>query len=144
MLLEDGSVMAMLRIPGFPFELEDTAVRNARRRQLNTLLRSIADDNVTLGIHFVRHAREDRPHRSLPAGGFARQFFEAYEHNCLAGLWRNDWFLSVVVSPRLQAAGQVRARLADLPLIGPRLRRSTPAGDGLLSQIEDLSFIVLA
>ena len=72
-LLEDGSVMSMIALPGFAFELEQTSVRNARRRQLNTLFRAIADDNATLGIHFVRHARRDRAHRSAPQHGFARR-----------------------------------------------------------------------
>ena len=144
MLLEDGSVMAMIRVSGFPFELEDTGIRNARRRQLNTLMRAIADDNLTLGVHFVRHARQDRPHRDPPRHGFARRFFDAYAQNALSGLWRNDWLLSIVVSPRMQSAGQVRSRLTELPVIGRRLRRAGQASDSALSQLEDATFIVLA
>ena len=48
-LLEGGGVMSMITLPGFPFELEDTAVRNTRRRQLNTLFRAIADDTCRTG-----------------------------------------------------------------------------------------------
>jgi len=143
-LLEGGGVMAMIESPGFPFELQDTSVRNTRRRQLNTLFRAIADDNVTLGIHFVRHARRDRPHRDIPRRGFARRFFEAYERNCLCQLWHNRWFISLIVSPRMQTAGELRSRLAELPLIGPRLRRTKQASESAISQLEDATFIVLA
>lgn len=143
-LLEGGGVMSMIELPGFPFELEDTSVRNTRRRQLNTLFRAIADDNVTLGIHFVRHPRRDRPHRELPRHSFARRFFKSYERNCLARLWHNRWFISLIVSPRLASAGELRSRLAELPLIGPRFRGAKQASDSAISQLEDTTFIVLA
>ncbi|POF61135.1 hypothetical protein [Novacetimonas maltaceti] len=48
-LLRDGSVMAMGYVKGVPFELEDTVVRNGRKRNMNTVLRNISDDNVTIG-----------------------------------------------------------------------------------------------
>lgn len=143
-LLEDGSVMSMIALPGFAFELEQTSVRNARRRQLNTLFRAIADDNATLGIHFVRHARRDRAHRSAPQHGFARRFFEAYERNCNCHLWHNRWYVSVIVSPRMQAVGELRSRLSELPVVGPRLRRTKQVNESALSQLEDATFIILA
>ncbi len=143
-LLEGGGVMSMIELPGFPFELEDVSVRNARRGQLNTLFRAIADDNVTLGIHFVRHARRDRPHRNMPRGGFAWRFFAAYERNCLCRLWHNRWFISLIVSPRMQTGSELRSRLAELPVIGPRLRASRQASESAISQLEDATFIVLA
>ncbi len=54
-LLEDGSVMAMAHVRGLPFEMEDVAIRNARCRAFNTLLRNIADDSVSICAHLVRH-----------------------------------------------------------------------------------------
>ena len=53
-LLRDGSVMAMGHVGGVAFELEEPEMRNARLRNLNTLLRNIADDNVNVCTHLIR------------------------------------------------------------------------------------------
>ena len=58
-LLEDGSLLAMAQVTGVPFELEDHAQRNAKLRALNTLFRNIADDNVAIYSHLVRHPADD-------------------------------------------------------------------------------------
>ena len=107
-------------------------------------VRAIADDNATLGIHFVRHARRDRAHRSAPQHGFSRRFFEAYERNCNCHLWHNRWYVSVIVSPRMQAVGELCSRLSELPVVGPRLRRTKQVNESALSQLEDATFIILA
>ena len=53
-LLRDGSVMAMGHVGGVAFELEEPEMRNARLRNLNTLFRNIADDNVNVCTHLIR------------------------------------------------------------------------------------------
>ena len=53
-LLRDGSVMAMGHVGGMAFELEEPEMRNARLRNLNTLFRNIADDNVNVCTHLIR------------------------------------------------------------------------------------------
>ena len=53
-LLRDGSVMAMGHVGGMACELEGPEMRNARLRNLNTLLRNIADDNVNVCTHLIR------------------------------------------------------------------------------------------
>src|ERR1700740_2611497 len=69
-LLRDGSLLAMGAAEGVAFEMEEPAIRNAPKRDLNTLLRNIAADNVTLAPHLVRHTDlEDRP-----AGRFRSPF----------------------------------------------------------------------
>ena len=59
-LLRDGSMMAMGHAGGVAFELEEPQMRNARLRNLNTLFRNIADDNVTI-------CRPDPPSRRAGA-----------------------------------------------------------------------------
>ena len=56
LLLESGALLAMAHVEGQAFELADHAARNARLRLLNTLYRNLADDNVTIHTHLVRHA----------------------------------------------------------------------------------------
>ena len=53
-LLRDGSVMALGHAGGVAFELEEPEMRNARLRNLNTLFRNIADDDVNVCTHLIR------------------------------------------------------------------------------------------
>ncbi|RZS76863.1 type IV secretion system protein VirB4 [Phyllobacterium myrsinacearum] len=113
-LLEDGSVMIMAHVQGMVFELEDTEMRNGRSRAFNTLYRNIADDNVTIYAHLVRH--DDIP--PTPSGNFrssfARNLKQAFEDRVLAGnLYRNDQFLTLVVTPR-NALGKLGGKFARL------------------------------
>jgi type IV secretion system protein VirB4 len=113
-LLRDGSVCAMGHVAGVPFELEEIDMRNARLRLLNTVFRNVADDNVTLSTHLIRHG--DVP--ELPAtrfrSRFAAELDRAYRERVLKDrLFRNDYVLTVTVSPRnvLGKAGRTVAGL---------------------------------
>ncbi|SEI21604.1 type IV secretion system protein VirB4 [Rhizobium tibeticum] len=109
-LLEDGSIMAMAHIKGLPFELEDVAIRNARCRAFNTLLRNIADDNVSICAHLVRHNDVPSPPGRQFQSTFAGSLSEAYEQRVLLGsLFRNDHFLTLIVYPRT-TVGKIRGR----------------------------------
>ncbi len=109
-LLEDGSVLAMAQISGVPFELEDHAQRNARLRALNTLFRNIADDNIAIYSHLVRYPSTHSAERHRFRSAFAHELDEAYRRQVLEGrLFRNTYFLSVVLSPR-GALGPAAAR----------------------------------
>jgi type IV secretion system protein VirB4 len=134
-LLKDGSVMAMGHIDGVAFELEDPALRNSRSANFNTLYRNIADDNVSLCIHLVRHRdvqeQFGRPFRSE----FARRLDEAYRERVLgAGFYRNDYFFTVIVSPR-NALGKVGGRMA-------RLRNSESQLTSVAHAVEDVWHVV--
>ncbi|MDE3116493.1 MAG: type IV secretion system protein VirB4, partial [Pseudomonadota bacterium] len=109
LLLEDGSVLAMARLDGVPFELEDHEVRNGRLRTLNTLFRNLADDNIALTTHLVRHrlgtsdedADETWGERTGFRSRFAADLAAAYRARILDGqLFENRYFLSLIVSPR--------------------------------------------
>ena len=100
-ILRDGSIMAMGHIDGVAFELEDTEVRNARCQAFNTLFRNIADDNISVCVHLVRHGNvPELPARNFRSD-FGRRLDEAYRTRTLkGGFYRNDYFFTVVVSPR--------------------------------------------
>jgi len=113
LLLEDGSVCAIGHIAGVPFEMEEPAMRNSRLRNLNTVFRNIADDNVTIVTHLIRH--EDK--EELPPGQFRSRFVadldRTYRERILRGrLFRNDYYLAVIINPR-NVLGKTGRRLAD-------------------------------
>ncbi|MBY5413380.1 VirB4 family type IV secretion/conjugal transfer ATPase [Rhizobium leguminosarum] len=109
-LLEDGAIMAMAHVRGLPFELEDVAIRNARCRAFNTLLRNIADDNVSICAHLVRHNDVPSPPARQFRSTFSGSLSEAYEQRVLLGnLFRNDHFLTLIVYPR-STVGKFRGR----------------------------------
>lgn len=109
-LLEDGSILTMAHISGLPFELEEVEVRNARCRAFNTLFRNIADDNVSVYAHLVRHSDVPAPPVRHFRSAFASSLSETFEQRVLSGkLFRNDHFLTLIVSPRT-ALGKVRSR----------------------------------
>ena len=100
----------MAQVNGVPFELEDHAQRNAKLRALNTLFRNIADDNVAIYSHLVRHPAEDIGSAHQFRSPFAEELDAAYRNLVLRGhLFRNSYFVSLVLSPR-GALGTAAAR----------------------------------
>ena len=100
-LLEDGSLLAMAHVTGLPFEMADHATRNARLRLLNVLYRNMADDNLTLSTHLVRH----RDTRMRAPGAFRSKFGESLDATYRAkilghSVYRNDYYVTMVISPR--------------------------------------------
>jgi len=134
-LLDDGSVMAMVLVPGSPFELEEINARNINCRQYNELLRNISDDNVMLGVHLVHHARV--PDWTL--GRFRSRFAEDVMRKLrdrLSDLHSDDWFLTVVVMPRLTPVQAMHKWFK---------RHHTPqAGEGLLRQLDAAMHTLMA
>ena len=136
-LLRDGSVMAMGRADGIAFELEDPAMRNARCRTFNTLFRNIADDNITVCTHLIRHPDVPELPPSRFRSAFAENLDRAYRSRVLDGkLYKNDYFFSLIVSPRnaLGKMGSKLARLGKLP--------NETATASLLRTLEDLWQVV--
>jgi type IV secretion system protein VirB4 len=132
-LLRDGSVMAMGHANGTAFELEEPEMRNARLRNLNTLFRNIADDNVNISTHLIRHTDVPELPSARFRSGFAAGLDRTYRARVLDGrLFRNDYFVSLIVTPRnvLGKTGSKIARFRNGP---------TPDGDaGMLRTLEDL------
>lgn len=139
-LLRDGSVMAMGHIDGVAFELEDPALRNARCRDFNTLFRNIADDNVTVCVHLVRHGDVPELRSGTFRSEFGRRLDHAYRTRVLeGGFYRNDYMFTLVVSPR-NALGKIGGKL------GGRVARMRGTADGqvasVLHAVEDLWHVV--
>ena len=100
-LLEDGSLLAMAQVSGVAFELEDHAQRNAKLRYLNTLFRNIADDNVAIYSHLVRHPADDCANIYQFRSRFAEELDATYRELVLRDrLFHNSHFISLVLSPR--------------------------------------------
>lgn len=137
-LLEDGSVLAMAEVRGVPFELEDHAQRNARLRMLNTLFRNIADDNIALYSHLIRHPFEERAEdRRDFRSGFARALDGAYCDRVLDGqLFENTYLLSLVLSPRGALGSGASRRLTKWR------KRPGDSADRLKEELEQLWYIV--
>ena len=137
-LLESGAQLAMGHVEGQAFELADHALRNARLRLLNTTYRNLADDNVTIHTHLIRHADLDATPACQFRSGFAQALDAAYRDKVLAGrLFRNDYFISLVISPRSPLGTGMASQWA-------RLGRKIPeAAEGLARELED-QWLVLA
>ena len=132
-LLRDGAVMAMGHVGGAAFELEEPRMRNARLRNLNTLFRNIADDNVNICTHLIRHPDVPELPQAAFRSAFAAGLDRTYRDRVLNGrLFRNDYFVSLIVTPR-NLLGKTGSRIA-------RFRKGpAPSGDaGVLRTLEDV------
>jgi len=129
-LLRDGSVMAMGHVSGAAFELEEPQLRNARLRNLNTLFRNIADDNVTICTHLIRHPDVPELPQAAFRSDFATGLDRAYRDRVLKDrLFRNDYFVSLLVTPR-NILGKTGSKIARF--------RQGPASNGDASVIRAL------
>jgi type IV secretion system protein VirB4 len=137
-LLNDRSVMAMVALEGSPYELESIAERNAKARRTAMLLRSIGDDNVGVYVHMVRHEKvaPRQPRNFMTA--FAAGLDEALEQQLQGRLRKNDWFLTIIVRPRLRAKRSLNIWR------GRKTGAAASASDRDLRQLEEIVEDVLA
>jgi len=136
-LLDNGALLAMAHIEGTPFELADHAARNARLRLLNTLYRNLADDNVTISTHLIRHAdvRPEAPRQFR--SDFGRALDAAYDRTVLANrLYRNDYFVSLLVSPRSPLGAVFGKTWSKMG------RKFSEVAEGLARELEDQWFVL--
>ena len=136
-LLESGALLAMAHIEGTPFELADHGARNARLRLLNTLYRNIADDNVAIHTHLVRHADLAPDAPRIFRSKFGAALDTAYRKAVIGNrLYRNDYFISLVISPRSVLGtgfGNFRSKFG---------RKFPEIADGLARELEDQWFVI--
>jgi type IV secretion system protein VirB4 len=136
-LLDDGSLLTMGHLRGVPHELAAASERNAAARLLNGLWRNIADETVTICALFVRHRHIDKLSSAAFRNTFSEDFARAYEERVLEGkLYQNDWFLTVIASPRVPIGGQTTSREVNRRLA--RFRKRSVVDDYTLTTIEDL------
>ena len=108
--LEGGALMAMVALPGLPFELADNAVRNARPHRINSLLQMIGDDNVTFHTNFVHGDVEPQlVNEGTFLTNFSRETYEKYERKAFGEKVKaNTWILSIIVHPRIPFEGAMK------------------------------------
>ncbi len=133
----DGSLMAMAALPGLPYEVEENRIRNGREELVNTLARNIADDNVTLFLHQVRHDGVPVAPRHLLRPGFARDLDAAYNASIAGKLMVNQWFLTILVAPRVPLEGPIRRFIAQRWPTRPVVNANA------LRQLEDTVYVAL-
>ena len=136
-LLETGGLLAMAHVQGLPFELADHAARNARLRLMNTVYRNMADDNVAIFTHLIRHKDEAPETPRQFRSQFAAELDRTYRRVALQDrLFKNDYFISLVVSPRSVLGSGFARRMV-------RFRKKFPeVQDGLVRELEDLWVIL--
>lgn len=136
-LLANGGLLAMAHVEGTAFELEDHAARNARLRLLNTLFRNMADDNVVIYTHLIRHRdlspEAPRHFRSK----FGIELAAAYHKTVLENrLYRNDYYFSLLVLPH-SALGTGFAKRVN------KLGKKFPtSSETLARELEDQWFVL--
>ena len=130
-LLDDGSLLAMLRLDGVAWELADADEINARHEQLSGLLRNIADERIVLTSHLVRTMDDSGRHPAQPCRSpFGRDLDAAYRARLDAGLlYRNGLYLSVLLRSQT---------------VSGRRRRAKVAAGALLERLEDVLGTVIA
>jgi type IV secretion system protein VirB4 len=137
LLLQSGALLAMAHVEGQPFELADHGARNARLRLLNTVYRNLADDNVTIYTHLIRHAdivpESLRKFRSRFGSALAKSYEEVVLKN---RLYRNDYFVSLVISPQSALGNGFGKKWSKLG------RKFPIVMDGLARELEDQWFIL--
>jgi type IV secretion system protein VirB4 len=124
MLLADNSVMSVLRMPGAPFALVMNAERNGYKRRLVAFLNAVADENVEVHIHLVKHDAMLPPATHAESvAPYAKLLLADYHASIEDDLAAVDWFLTVRVKPRVPPFATVTSKL-----------RSIAAAVGMLSK----------
>ncbi|WP_426960346.1 hypothetical protein [Muricoccus radiodurans] len=127
--LEDGSLMAALRLDGRPLTLMDEEARYAARRERHSALRALYDTNVTVFEHHVCH---DRVQPFVPGefrSAYGRELMREYHAALDADLLVREWFVTILVRPRPITGAVARLRR----LVG----RTEEVDAALLRQVND-------
>jgi type IV secretion system protein VirB4 len=139
-MLDDGSLLAVLRLDGIGWETADVAEVNARHAQRNVLLRNLASERLVLATHVVRTLADGSEYPPTPCrSAFARELDERYRERLTAGrLYRNELFLSVL------QRGAAATELGDgnIASLFNRRRRGDRARTAAPSQVDALETAV--
>jgi len=140
LLLDDGSLLAMLRVDGATFETADPAVVNSMHAQRNILLRNIASDRVVLQTHVVRTLEDPAIYPAEQCtSAFARSLDEGYRARLLSNrLFRNELFLSVL----LRATSRAGLSEGNIASLFARRKRGDTARAASPANLDQLAGIV--
>ena len=139
LLMDDGSLLAMLQLDGMAFETTDPQETNARHAQRNMLLRNLASDRLVLTTHVIRTLADAAIYPAAPcSSAFARDLDAAYRQRLLSNrLFRNELFLSVV----LRVAGASGVADGSFAALFARRRRGDRARETSASQLDAIAAI---
>ena len=145
LLLANDAKMGVLRLKGAPFSLALNRQRNGHKRRLVAFLNAVADENVRVFIHAVKHDADLPPTSHGEARvPYARQLLDDYHATIADELAVVDWFITVIVEPRrppfANVADKARAALATLGMVS----RRTLVDPSLDVQLEDAMRLGLA
>jgi type IV secretion system protein VirB4 len=134
--LDDGEMLAVLKLEGMAFETADVRELNDWHEKLNGIWRAIADERVALYVHTIRRAEYGYPHGSFRSA-FAQQLDDAYRARVQAKrMFVNEHYLTLVMRPAVGRTDKVVSSLLAL------LRKGTPreeeAEDQALEKMHDL------
>ena len=110
-VLDDGCYMRMYRLDGRSFETNDPADLVIWHNRLNIMYRALCDDRLALWTHLVRRSVEP----NSPGGfrsAFAADLDARYYKRLLSrALYRNEFFVSVIVKPANMMVGKLAQSL---------------------------------
>lgn len=105
--LDSGDLMLMLELDGRPFETSDVRDLNDWHTRLNGVWRNIHDERLSIWTHMLRMRVRDYP------GGTFRSHFAAqldqkyYERMTAERMFRNRFFMTVVIRPTANATDKL-------------------------------------
>ncbi|MDE0946561.1 MAG: transporter, partial [Sphingobium sp.] len=105
--LDNGDLMLMLELDGRPFETSDVRDLNDWHTRLNGVWRNIHDERLSIWTHMLRMRVRDYP------GGTFRSHFAAkldqkyYERMTAERMFRNRFFMTVVIRPTANATDKL-------------------------------------
>ena len=135
-VMQDGTVFAVVEMAGFPHELAGDAALNGRHALRSALLRNIADEDVQLYEHLVRHDEAPAfagPAPSEHATWYGRELARDYAASCLGGLRYTTWIVTVMVRPRVSFP--TKRQMLGLPPTAEEFERARQPGAALQRRV---------
>ncbi|MDI6837053.1 MAG: VirB4 family type IV secretion system protein [Rhizobiaceae bacterium] len=112
--LDSRAMMMMIALEGVSFETADVLDLNALHRDLNTLYRNIADERLALWTHLIRRRDSDYPDGTFTST-FSATLDDKYRESMVGQhLFRNDLYLTVILSPAQDPADRAAKLLSRL------------------------------
>ncbi len=106
-LLDNMSMMQIIRMDGFSFETADDIEVDMRKMVRNSLLKSLGDGNYSIWFHIVRRRQSAYPDGSQPKG-FARYIDDRWrgKHDS-KDLYINELYLSIIRQEDQEGAAKI-------------------------------------
>ena len=138
LLCSDDSILGVLRMPGACFSLVMNRQRNSYKRRLVAFLNAIADQNVEVHLHLIKHDSTLPPpsHGDAPAP-WAAALLDEYHASIADDLAVLDWFLTVRVKPRVQPFASVTDKARNALSAVGLVKKQRSADPMLDVQLED-------